>query len=473
MSKRSINRFFNTAISIIFLVLSGCSKLVEVDPSVNFTNGDNLYNSDATAIAAITGVYTKMSEQIQFGISSLSILPALSADELTLFGGVNNAVLANYYRNALTNSNDDYWNSFYPVVYTLNSALEGITAANALTPKVKKQLLGEAHFMRAFSYFYLVNLYGDVPLALTSDYTQNGVLSRTPKEQVYKQIEIDLKEASSLLSEEFLNGTLKISTIDRLRPTKWAAIALLSRVYLYEKDWVNAQASATAIIDNSGQFDLVQQLDNVFLANSNEAIWQLQPVNNGENTPDAKLFILPESGPQDSYPVYLSPQLLRSFQPGDLRKSHWVDSVIVTGVTYHYPYKYKVSELYQPITEYKMVMRLAEQFLIRSEAYVQQGNAAAAVKDLNRIRNRAGLLDYVGAMDKASLLMEVDHQRQDELFTEWGDRWLNLKRRGTIDAVMSKVTSEKGGVWKTEWEWYPVPFFEIQSNPKIIQNTGY
>jgi hypothetical protein len=212
------------------------------------------------------------------------------------------------------------------------------------------------------------------------------------------------------------------------------------------------------------------------LKNSTEAIWQVQPVASGRNTEDGFSFILPGTGPNSSInPVYLSNQQLSSFEPGDQRKINWVGSVTPTPpgtITYYFPYKYKSSVASGSATEYLMVFRLAEQYLIRAEARAQQNNFGGAQQDLNIIRARAGLLNTT-ANDKSSLLAAILHERQVELFTELGHRWLDLKRTNNVDAVMGAVTPLKGGTWQTKDQLYPVPVADILKNPNITQNSGY
>jgi hypothetical protein len=463
---------------LLIITTTGCKKFIEVDTPVTSTNGDNVYTSDANATAVLTGVYTKISSAgIRGGLNALSLIPALSSDELTLFGGTSNTAtdFIPYYTNALSNSNTnmDFCAVIYPFIFTANSAIEDLTASTALTPAVKQQLLGEAKFIRAFCYFYLVNLFGDVPFPTSTDYKINGLLSRTSKEEIYQEVIADLVEAKTLLSEIYLGADVMTPATERVRPTKWAASALLARVYLYTGDWANAEAAATEVIANTSLFTL-NSLDDVFLANSTESIWQLQPVNDWENTSEASLFVLPETGPSGDlgYPVYLSDHAVNSFDAGDERRNKWIDSVDVAGTIYHYPFKYKVAFVGPPATEYSTVLRLAEQYLIRAEARAQQNKIPDAAADLDMIRNRAGLGNTTAAT-QAELLTAILHERQVELFTEWGHRWFDLKRTGNINAVMSSVTAEKGGTWDANWQWYPFPLKELQRNPNLEQNTGY
>ena len=112
---------------------------------------------------------------------------------------------------------------------------------------------------------------------------------------------------------------------------------------------------------------------------------------------------------------------------------------------------------------------MAEQYLIRSEARIQQGNLAGGIQDLNTIRNRAGLSNF-NLTDKNSLLTAVLHERQVELFTEWGHRWFDLKRTNNATNVLNAV---KGAGWQPFDTLYPVPQVEIQNNGRIVQNAGY
>ena len=65
------------------------------------------------------------------------------------------------------------------------------------------------------------------------------------------------------------------------------------------------------------------------------------------------------------------------------------------------------------------------------------------------------------------------HERKVELFTEWGHRWLDLKRTGAMDSVMTRVAGEKGTTWQPYFKLFPIPQYEIQQNPNLVQNPGY
>ncbi|MBO9570991.1 MAG: RagB/SusD family nutrient uptake outer membrane protein [Chitinophagaceae bacterium] len=471
MRQGSIVLFF------LLIVISGCKKLVEIDAPVSSVNQDNVYSNDATAISVLTGIYTVMSApgSVLSGSSGISMRVGLSADEWALSENVNDDKLIAYYRNALsinTSSGSEFWEPLYKFVFYANSAIEGLSNSSTLTASVKSQLLGEARFVRAFSYFYLVNLFGDLPLVTSTDYNQNLQLTRSPKEKVYELIVSDLKEAIGILSSNYLNGSLQryAGGSERVRPTKWAAIALLSRVYLYTGDFDNAELQSSILIDNSALFSL-PGLKDVFLKNNAEAIWQLQPTSNGWNTEDARFFVV-NNVPGNDKPVFLSESLLNAFETGDNRRSSWVRDTAIESDTVFYAYKYKSATFDDPVTEYQSVLRLGEQFLIRSEARAQKNNISGAQSDLNVIRRRAGLSD-TQAGDKEGLLRAILQERRIELFSEWGHRWFDLKRTKQIDNVMSIVALLKGGQWESFKQLYPIPFIDIERNSKLIQNSGY
>ena len=115
-----------------------------------------------------------------------------------------------------------------------------------------------------------------------------------------------------------------------------------------------------------------------------------------------------------------------------------------------------------------MVFRLGEQYLIHAEAAAELGNLGTALSDLNTVRARAGLGASTAAT-QADLLTAIMHERQVELFTEWGNRWFDLNRTGTAGTVLN---AEKGG-FQPYMALYPVPFSQIQVNILLSQNPGY
>ena len=170
------------------------------------------------------------------------------------------------------------------------------------------------------------------------------------------------------------------------------------------------------------------------------------------------------SGSSPSYAA-LSDKLINAFSTSDARRTDWIGRVTSsTGETYYFSNKYS-SPVQQ--AEYSTVLRLAEQYLIRAEARAMLDNISGAYDDINVIRKRAGLGELQIA-DKTSALAAIASERQLELFTEWGHRWLDLKRTGRLDAELSPLKPE----WKPEAALYPIPEEQILNSP-ISQNAGY
>jgi hypothetical protein len=258
-----------------------------------------------------------------------------------------------------------------------------------------------------------------------------------------------------------------MSNNERTRPNKYAAIALLARVYLYLKDWAQAENQASTVINNSGTYNLVNDLNNVFLKNSSEAILQFGISSSPFATWEQRTIV--------QYSYSLTDTLLNSFETSDQRKSAWinVNSTTFPGMTFSYPYKYKRTNGNSGnISEYYMVMRLAEQYLIRAEARAQLNRITgsnSAETDLNIIRNRAGLPNTT-AVTEVQMLDAIMRERRVELFAEWGHRWFDLIRSGSADAILAPI---KGASWQTADQLYPIPASDILNNPNLSQNPNY
>lgn len=442
----------------LFLFLS-CKKFLEIDAPKTQVTSALIFENDQAAISATVGLYSEMS-RINLAMSNggQTIYAGLAADEIATTSP--NEDLDVFYLNSIPATNTTglsrLWNQGYRIIYHANAVLEGIEKGGTLTDSIARMLKGEMLLGRAFHYFNLVNLFGDVPLQLTTDYETNSKKARTAKAVVYDQLVNDLTAAKDLLPATYASA-------NRARPNRWTAVALLSRVYLYKQEWEKAANAASEVIQ-SGAYQLNGNLNSVFLPASTETIWQLIRDNN--NTAEGASFIPASATVKPTYA--LTPQLLSVFSPADLRKSSWTKQNIVGGQPYVYPYKYKV-RLSTPISEYYVVLRLAELYLIRAEARLELDDISGAQADINLIRQRAGL-NPTSVTDKNGLLFILEQERQAEYFTEWGHRWFDLKRRGRADAVLAIV---KAPNWQSTDQLFPIPQAELLTNPFLVQNPGY
>jgi starch-binding outer membrane protein, SusD/RagB family len=446
------------------LLTGSCRKLISIPPNPPSQIPQSRVFSDSADIqAAVTGIYANFkvpTSNVSFVNGAITVSTSLSADELR---GTNafDQLAPQFYQDIVHIDNSTVgtmWKQAYSDLYQMNVCLEGIGSTTVISDSLKSLLTGQIKVIRALYYFNLVNLFGGVPVVTSSDYATNAILPRVGVDSVYSLIQSDLADARSRLPASYASG-------DRYRPSVYAAEALSAKVYLYRKDWNNAANMASQVI-NSGVFNLEPNPDNVFLDGSNEAIWQLP--GNGTSFQTAEGFAFnPSYNPTPTY-VITSP-LLSAFETGDLRMTDWVSSSSVNGTVYYYPYKYKNGKAPAATQEDYMILRLGEQYLILAEALARQNQLSGSLTNLNLVRTRAGLSGST-AVAQADVLTAIMHERQTELFCEWGNRWLDLKRTGAIDNVLGV---EKPGSWNSYAALYPVPLTEIQTNPFLVQNPGY
>jgi hypothetical protein len=282
---------------------------------------------------------------------------------------------------------------------------------------------------------------------------------RIPENEVYVLIKNDLEHAISLLPEDYI-------TEERVRPNKWTAAALLARVNLYMGVWDEASNAASAVLNETELYSWEAELDKVFLKESTTTIWQFLPKFAGDNTLEAETFSFFNGPPPLSA---LSSSLMTSFTAGDQRKMHWITAVSDGTDVWYHASKYKAAGNTGSSMEYSIVFRLAEQYLIRAEARAHQGNLIGAKEDLNKIRHTAGLPD-TDAATAPEIIDAVLEERRVELFTEFGQRFFDLKRTGKLDTALSPI---KAG-WNSTDLNFPIPESELLLNPNLApQNAGY
>lgn len=466
------------------LLLFSCNKFVEIPEPKDTVTTVKVFSTDAQATSAMAGVLSQMiNGTTEFGSSTFSnkistINGSFSADEFDAYG--INALSSNS-----LDANFDLlsiWGTAYNAIYGANAIIEGIEASKSasLHQQIRTQLSAEAKFIRAFSYFYLVNFFGDVPMALTIDFNQTKNMPRTPVAAVYQQMISDLNDAANGLPADYSTGGG-----ERIRANKWAAKALLARVYLFSGDNNKAIVASSEVIAQAGLYRLTG-LNDVFLKNSSESIWQLQQntqLTLGTATSEGTA-LLPNPLHSGITTSSLSRRLFNSFESGDLRKIAWIDSADYQSplggplVRSLFPYKYKTG-IYNKVvgdqaiaSEYYMVLRLAEQYLIRAEANALTGQISSTVADLNIIRGRAGLPALASSLTKDQALAAVAKERRMELFAEWGHRWFDLKRTGKAQEVLSVIPAKQP--WRGNYQLlYPIPKSELLRDPFLTQNPGY
>lgn len=452
-------------LSILF-GLQSCEDFVDID-SPNFQMvTEDVYSKEKTTIAAIKGIYNQL-YVANFSTYGVSLLGAISGDILlartdTYLPFDQHELFSINTTDAAFNQN--IWSSAYNMIYMINRALEGLENAN-INDDLRQDLRGQILFIRAYAYFYLTNLYGDVPLLLTSDYNTNAISPRNSKEEVWPQIESDLDEAAILLNKqtEYKDG-------ERYYVNRSVVEAFRARVYLYREDWSNAEIFSSKVIDRTDVYGLEANTENVFRTNNKEAIWQITPDGVNNFVPrEASHFMLLVNGTTITGNTSLSNNFVNSLDSLDKRRL-WIGEA--TSETEH---AYFINKYWfdndGEIQQYSTAMRLAEQYLIRAEARVMQNKLAEAISDLDQIRARAGIDLIVNSnptIGQQALLDTIMTARKRELFGEWGHRWLDLKRTGEVNTEFSNNPT-----WQDTDALYPIPGEERLKNPFLTQNDGY
>jgi starch-binding outer membrane protein, SusD/RagB family len=346
-----------------------------------------------------------------------------------------------------------YWIYSFVANYRTNEILEiiqGLDAA-AFPAGRRDQIIGEAHYLRAYAYYRLVTLFGGVPIAIPNTLEP---IPRNTEEEVWNQIVADLNMAIDL-APTFTN---------REFASKESARALLARVHLIRQNWAEARDLAEEVI-NSGRFTLAADYASIFRggAGTSEIIMQL--TNTETEAESFHGFFLLDQDPYNPFgtggrlelPVH--PSLIAAYEPGDVRRDA---SIAPARPGFYQALKYPSGGTGD---DPFYINRISEMYLISAEASAEAANSpAAGIGRLNELRAVRGLGPVApGSMD--AFRDAVLHERRVELAFE-GVRWTDLKRTGRAIEVLPNVTSPNQLL-------YPVPTTELDVNPNLVQNPGY
>lgn len=444
------------------LLLGACKEFIDIPLPEGQIQASEVSENELTALSAVHGVYNRISQgNLHLARGGISVYIGLASDELQITSP--NSTAEPFFTNSLMADNstieNNFWNSSYRLIYHINAVIEGLQNSQSLEKEFKNPLIAEMKVIRAFYYFYMTNLFGPVPLITQTDFRENAIQASTSVEEIYSTIISDLREAKNVLPESR-------NEAEKTRPDRFVASSLLARVYLYIENWEAAVSEATEVIQ-SQKYLLEPDLNKVFLVGSREAIWQIPSSDDfGRNIPEGGVFV--PSSPTMVPRYVLRENLLKKFVPNDLRKDSWLSFNMVNGNEYYFPFKYKIQSASPPISERNTLLRLAEIYLIRSEALLKLDQIDKATEDLNKIRGRAGLAP-VAVADSEELANLIEKERQLEFFAEWGHRWFDLIRLDKVNEILDPI--------KPEWEPYktlfPIPQDELEQNPNLTQNTGY
>lgn len=443
------------------LLFAACENLIEVGYPTNQLGTPQVFESVQTANAALSGLYASLrDESVIAGAHyySASTLLASYTDEVDCYTNDQNGVM-DIYQNQQQESNTvvaSIWTKAYSQVYYANSIIQGVEQSATLNDQDKKRIKGEALFLRSVIYFYLQQLFGDIPYTGSLDYEYNRTLSKTEASDVLVMLEDNVTEAAGLLEDEYRDA-------ERIYPNRKAAQLLLARIYLLRNEWAQAESVAKTILA-SPLYEFQTDINEVFHKSGKHILWQLKPQNSGDATQEAAFYYFSGAAPK----VYaLTVDLVNAFSDEDIRKQQWMSKVTNSGNTWYRSYKYK-NLAGANTNEYSIIFRLEELYFIMAEVLAKQNRMDEALPYLNAIRERAGL-SALASLSGEGFIDELLAEKRREFFTESGHRFIDLKRLSRLDALSSLKPN-----WKDSKHVWPLPQNEMLLNPNLApQNTGY
>lgn len=496
----------STIICLSVLVLGGCKKFLEQEVPGAFPEQD-FYKTDADASQAVVGVYDMMQAHYNSNWASIYMVKTLLSDESNAGGNdpgdqAGYQSLDDYNFDATNDKVRDVWRMCYFTIYRSNKVINKADPGTDL----RKRLIAESKVLRAYNYFELVTLWGDVPLVLDdiapSAYTSTA---RKPKADVFTQIEKDLTEAIAVLPTKSA-----YSSADKFRVSKGTAQALLGKTLLFEQKWAEAAAQFEAVI-TSNQYSLESSVSKAFSRGGEfgmESLFETSYTNGRSYDwgnfpwgyqPESNIHIQ-LMGPRSEFYTKAPADSLIGGWGFNLPRQKMYDAFVNAGdavrrvqtvmsrqelinaggnfsntgvwdYTGFWQRKYGSfsTQTGAPIGELNYGtnwrhIRYADVLLMAAEANYRANNENKARTYLNMVRSRSTLPDVTATGN--ALFQAIVLERQLELAFE-GVRFQDLVRWGTAATELGPLGFVTG-----KHEHLPIPDYDIRTGG-LTQNPGY
>ena len=489
------NFFRAITITTLLLTTVACKKVLD-QPVLGDYQSTNFFTSNSNAIAAVNAAYAPLSF-IDPAKNSIWVLGDIASDDAIKGGSEGDQAdfgLIDNFNIIPTNSAiEAVWFRNYDGIFKANVVIEGLTESNkAVSDEVKKSVIAQARFLRAYYYFTLANTYGNIPLRLKIESPEELQSPALPQAKIFEQIETDCQAAATALPANWpLN--------DEGRATKGAALALLAKTYLFQKKWTLAAQTAQAV--KALGYDLLPNFSDNFKAvnkNNKEAVFSIQHAS--ESNPilgnGLNQWLAPRS--ENGYGFFYPTQsLVDNFERSsggvdDPRLDYTVGRVGQPwfGMVFNPEWTstgYLSKKHLQPLSEIPanlkgngnlnyQAIRFADVLLIEAEALNESGSSAAALISLNRVRKRAresylgpgpipaSLLPNITTNDQSQLRDLIRVERRSELALEF-HRYFDVIRYGKAYAVdaFKNVPNFNFELYK----FFPIPQSERNANKKL------
>ena len=468
---------------IAALTLVSCQGILEKEPLGILDQGSFFQTAD-DAVQATNAAYEPL--LISSGNNNFYwAFAELTSDEAVVGGDGSRPGLTEldfFTFTPRTEEFNDFWKLNYQGITQCNTVIERVPAIS-MDANLQKRVIGEATFLRAYYYFQLTLVFGDVPLLIKITPPDELKAPATAKTAVYAQIIADCNQAASVLPVQYAAN-------DAGRATKGAALALAAKTELYQKNW-NQVLDYVGQIKALNTYALMADYQDNFrenTQNNSESVWEIQHTNlelgvgNALNQWWCSKKLTGGYGFAEVTQAYFD-----SFEPGDPRQKFTIASnnEPYFGVTYknsfsstkHSPRKYlqidsTATQKADGDINYTAI-RYAEVLLWEAEALAELGRVSEAQSPLEVVRARARLqaanpataLPPVTLTDQTAMLEAIRHERSVELGFEM-HRFFDLVRWGIAPAVLPDFETGKHEV-------FPLPQTELDLNPALKQNPNY
>lgn len=470
-----MKNIFYTSLGLLLMTLSSCNDFLTANLKGDYTS-ENYYTSSEAATMSVNAIYNSL-----YG-TTLWIFGDVASDDAVKGGNAGDQADINSIDDFSATADNGvlstFWQSTYETIARANNSITNIKQMD-IDETLKNRLIGEAKFLRAYSYFNLVNIFGEVPLKTSSDQI-NVPLSTTSV--IYGQIESDLTDAIDVLPASY--------STEKGRATKGAAYALLAKADLYQNKYSDC-VSNIDMLQALSQYDLVKNYANLFKSgaeDSVEVIFGIRYVNSSEvslgniltvwfapSTEGGYYFDAPTQSFVDAFSENtengdVDPRLDVSIgRDGEPWFNNTIFSSSWSEATGYLVKKYDQDDVTglaksQSTVPYHII-RYADVLLMKAEALTELGSADQLQKAedaLNKVRSRAGLASTTETT-QSGLRQAIRNERRKELGFEF-HRFFDLMRWGK-DAALNALGSDFP--WVEPRFYFPIPQAEIDANQAL------
>lgn len=495
-------------ISVLILSVFSCDDFLKEDVR-GILSPENFYNTDIEAIQASNGLYADIRSRSIYGFwAALHSLTCYGADEVgpNRQQGAVSDIQGYTINEANPGMSAEVWRNLFNTVVDANSVINNVENNEKLSEEVRKRVLGEGLFFRAFAYYHLTNLWGDVPYWREDlSVEETSILGRSNSEVIRNEM---LEDLQRIVDEELLPSAYSKSN-DKGRVTIWVARMLQAKIQMWQKKWQPALANCNSIINNSPH-KLLSKYDDVFDSKNqynDEVIWGLDYLINvqthertdafnprlRDEPKDSKLrnnlgAALAAIGQEfNGYGLTVPlPDLVKKFPVNDLRRPmNIMSNYLGYELNYQYMPKFMNLDFVESPRgnhgEMILIFRLSDVYLMAAECENELNGPTAAYPYINKIRERAYEPDQPFAgLSKEELRKKIYDERKWELACE-GHRRYDLIRWGILIETVQNTEYRVYKVANTNIKPHhiklPIYEEELTLNPALLEsdptNNGY